>query len=308
MRLRFLPASNGRWTNLNQNLARCTHALGPLGRAYDSLYFEYCQRWATRRPKPLDELRRFPSADVIRGPCTRPGFRRRAERPFFLYWLHLMDPHAPYYPKQEALDLMGTRCTPFQARYLNSGWNRSDLSPSGLQRYRDEIVALYDAWGFAGLTSNSDGWLASCKKSAVWNEWPCLQSRRITAKNFSIMAGRFHPPSRAGEELLHVPLLLRVPGVGKRAVAPSPFSLMHLSPTYPASKHLDLAAPAAFRRAGATGTIYATLERPGTSLRSPNRSLSAKNPFHRENRLGSACSDCAGSGQETCAATRGWNS
>ena len=43
--------------------------------------------------------------------------------------------------------------------------------------------------------------------------------------------GRYHPPSRVTEELVRVPLLLRVPGLKQAAPVEAPFSLVHLAPT-----------------------------------------------------------------------------
>jgi len=43
--------------------------------------------------------------------------------------------------------------------------------------------------------------------------------------------GRFHAPSQAYQEMLHVPLLMRVSGVKKIALSNAPFSHVHLVPT-----------------------------------------------------------------------------
>ena len=112
---------------------------------------------ATPAPGSLDALRRFPAADVIIDHALS-WLESIGKRPFFL-WLHLMDPHAPYYPKEKALQLMGCDpITPFRARYLNSYWNRSDLGPKKLGGHRDYIVALYDA-GIRWVTSRWPAWL-----------------------------------------------------------------------------------------------------------------------------------------------------
>jgi arylsulfatase A-like enzyme len=273
-------ASNGGWTQLDQNLARWTHAVGPLGRAYDSLYFEYCQRWVTPRPGSLDELRRFPAADVIVDHALN-WLPSAGQRPFFL-WLHFMDPHAPYYPKSEALDLMGSRrVTPFQARYLNSSWNRSDLSRSGLRRYREEVVALYDA-GIRWVDEQLARLVAKLRESARWEN--CVFA--LTAdhgEEFLEHRGRFHPPSSATQEILHVPLLLRVSGSEKRAVATSTFSLLHLAPTL--LEALDVPPPGAFE-----GESHWKSIRDGTAWDEPAIAESVAkctNPFRHENRFGS---------------------
>ena len=104
---------------------------------YDELYFEYCQR-VTPVAESLDAMRRFPAADVIVDhACT--WLSSLGDVPFFL-WLHLMDPHSPYYPKDDALMLMGQEpVTPYRARYLNSWWNRSDLGPRRFARHRGAV-------------------------------------------------------------------------------------------------------------------------------------------------------------------------
>src|SRR5712691_2581499 len=136
-------AGDGWASRLNRKLQGARPALGPLGIVYDELYFKYCQR-VTPVPDSLDALRRFPAADVIVDHAIN-WLSSVGDAPFFL-WLHLMDPHSPYYPKEAARALMGDGpITPYRARYLNCYWNRSDLGPRRLKRHRDEIVALYDA-------------------------------------------------------------------------------------------------------------------------------------------------------------------
>lgn len=96
---------NGGWASrLNRKFQKIRPALGPAGSVYDELYFRYCQRVAPV-PDSLDALRRFPAADVVVDEALS-WLDTVGDSPFFL-WLHLMDPHAPYYPKQEALALRG---------------------------------------------------------------------------------------------------------------------------------------------------------------------------------------------------------
>ncbi len=92
-------------SRLNRGLQKMRPAMGPLRMVYDELYFRYCQR-ATPVTTSLDGLRRFPSADVIVDEACQ-WVAKSAGTPFFL-WLHLMDPHSPYYPKEEALELLGS--------------------------------------------------------------------------------------------------------------------------------------------------------------------------------------------------------
>ena len=131
----------------NRALSRACHSVAPLGAAYDELYFQYCQRIAAQDHESLDSLRRFPSADVIVDHAIA-WLNENSGKPFFL-WLHLMDSHSPYFPKQQALEGVGRgSMRAIEARYLNSYWARGDLSAKRLQRKRDGVIALYDA-GYA---------------------------------------------------------------------------------------------------------------------------------------------------------------
>lgn len=224
-------AASGWLSRLNRKLQGTSPRLGPWGAVYNELYFQYCQR-RTSTPGSLHELRRFPAADVIVDQA-RSWLASLGGAPFFL-WLHLMDPHAPYYPVDRAIEEKGNPpLTPFRARYLNSFWNRSDLSPSRLTRHRDEIVALYDAgirWVDAQMARLAD----ALRRFGLWDR--CIFA--FTAdhgEEFLDHGGRYHPPTRLMEELIRVPLLLRVPcdgdGQPRPEVAQSPFSLLHLAPT-----------------------------------------------------------------------------
>jgi arylsulfatase A-like enzyme len=84
------------------------------------------------------------------------------------------------------------------------------------------------------------------------------------------------------EELIHVPLLLRVPGTGKKELAKSPFSLLHLGPTLLSA--VDIAAPPAFQ-----GRSYWPEVKEGAGWDMPAISecvQGCSNPYRRENRLG----------------------
>jgi arylsulfatase A-like enzyme len=235
-----LSRSGGWAARVNRRIQKIRPALGPLGVPYDELYFRYCQR-VTPVPSSLDELRRFPSADiVIDHACS--WLKSDAHSPFFL-WLHLMDPHSPYYPKAEALAAMGEReISPYQARYVNSFWNRSDLKVGRLAQHRDRVVALYDA-GIRWVDVQVARLISTLRACNRWDE--CIFA--LTAdhgEEFLDHGGRYHPPSRLAEELIHVPLLLRAPGVAKNEVSRAPFSLIHLAPTLLEAAGIDV--PSAF--------------------------------------------------------------
>ena len=227
-----------RW---NRRLAKASHALGPVGLLYDELYFQYCQRTGTSPALSLDQLRRFPAADVIVD-HARDWLTGIAGQPFFL-WLHLMDPHSPYYPRHEAFELMGQGSFDAKrARYLNSYWNRGDLGAKRLRRHREEVVALYDA-GIRWVDAQVSRLVDILRGLGLWQN--CVTA--LTAdhgEEFLDHGGRYHPPSNVAEELVRVPLLLRAPGA-QAGIVTAPFSLMHLAPTL-----LDLAevpVPGSFR-------------------------------------------------------------
>jgi len=273
-------AGNGRWvTNLNRKLETASHRLGPVGAIYDELYFQYCQRWGTSPAESLDRLRRFPAADVLVNKSLA-WLDSLGDAPFFL-WLHFMDPHSPYYPKQSALDALGQRnLTPTRARYLNSYCNRSDLGPSRLSRHRAEIVGLYDA-GIRWVDTQLERLASHLQMRNRWDE--CLFTFTSDhGEEFLDHNGRYHPPNHLNEELVHVPLLIRVPGTSPKRSSGAPFSHLHLAPTLLEA----LAVPASSSFQGQS--LWQTL-RESKSWQLPAIAESVArctNPFLPENRLG----------------------
>jgi arylsulfatase A-like enzyme len=214
-------------TNLNRALAGASRTIPGLGVAYDEIYFQYCQRRAARASQSLDKLRRFPAADIIVD-RAQTWLSSVGERPFFL-WLHFMDPHSPYYPTEAALEILGeSRMTPARARYLNESWNRSDIGSRRLRGYRREVTAMYDA-GICWVDLQLSRLVESLRRLKLWEN--CILA--FTAdhgEEFLEHDGRYHAPSLT-EELIHLPLLLRVPGATRRVVSDNPFSVIHLAPT-----------------------------------------------------------------------------
>ncbi len=268
------PGALNRW---NRRLAKLSHALGPVGVLYDELYFQYCQRLASVPAPSLDQLRRFPAADVMVD-HARDWLTGIESRPFFL-WLHLMDPHSPYYPRREALEMMGQHSLDAsRARYLNSYWNRGDLGAARLRRHREDVVALYDA-GIRWVNAQVERLVDTLRGLGVWEN--CVMA--LTAdhgEEFLDHGGRYHPPSRVCEELVRVPLLLREPGLTAGAVA-APFSLLHLAPTL--LELVEVPVPGSFR-----GRSHAALLAAGKS--GENDAViecisGCKNPFVVEDRL-----------------------
>jgi arylsulfatase A-like enzyme len=262
---------------LNRKIQRSRASLGPLAVVYDELYFRYCQR-ITPVPDSLDALRRFPSADVIVDHACS-WLASIGDSPFFL-WLHFMDPHSPYYPKDEARALLGDEpITPYRARYLNSFWNRSDVGAWRLARYRDEVLALYDAgirWVDLQI-ARLIGWVRTANR---WND--CIFV--LTAdhgEEFLDHNERYHPPNRLMEELIHVPLLLRAPGTPKKQLAAAPFSLLDLAPTLLEAAALPI--PTAFRGMSRWPQIERGLPSGSAAI---TECVICTNPFHPERRRG----------------------
>ena len=271
-------SGNGWPSRLNRNLQKLNSAMGPLGFIYNELYFQYCQRVTPAAPT-LDALRRFPSADIIVTEACQ-WLKSIGDTPFFL-WLHLMDPHSPYYPKKDALALMGRESvSPYRARYLNSYWNRSDLGPRRFARHREEIVALYDA-GVRWVDTQMARLTEALRGYGRWDD-SIFAFTADHGEEFLEHGDRYHPPSRLMEELIHVPLLLRVPGNARKEVAKSPFSMLHLAPTLLDAAQLPI--PATFE-----GRSYWPEVRQGASHDAVAISecvAGCTNPFHPENRLG----------------------
>jgi arylsulfatase A-like enzyme len=269
---------NAWMSRFNRKLQDIRPRLGSWGMVYDELYFRYCQR-RTPPPKSLDALRRFPAADVIVDQA-RAWMASIGESPFFL-WLHLMDPHSPYYPVENALDLMENRSvTASRARYLNSFWNRSDLSAKRLTRHRDEVVALYDA-GIRWVDTQMAHLIDTLRHFNIWDR--CIFA--FTAdhgEEFLDHGGRYHPPSRLMEELIRVPLLLRIPGEAKRELQNSPFSMLHLAPTL-----LDVAGverPSSFQGQSHWPFLQTATDPPEIAI--SESIATCTNPARRENRFG----------------------
>ena len=220
------PLGDSARGKLNRSIKNVAEALG-LSKLYNELYFQYRMKNAPA-VESIHALRRFPAADVLVDQ-VQSWLASVGQRPFFL-WLHLMDPHSPYYPSDEAFrELTGKSIKPGRARYLNEYWNRSDLEPSDLRRKRDEVVQLYDA-GIRSVDRQISRLVESLRQMHLWDD--CVLT--LTAdhgEEFLEHGGRYHAPVRLSEEIVRVPLLIRVPREPGVKVPASPMSHLHLAPT-----------------------------------------------------------------------------
>lgn len=118
--------------------------------------------------------------------------------------------------------------TASRARYLNAYWSRLEIGSKRLRRRRDEIITMYDSavcWVDAQLSRLVE----VLRRFKLWEN--CVFA--LTAdhgEEFLEHDGHYHAPA-LGEELIHVPLILHVPGAARREVCGNPFSLVHLAPT-----------------------------------------------------------------------------
>jgi arylsulfatase A-like enzyme len=199
--------------------------------------------------------------------------------PFFL-WLHLMDPHAPYYPTRESLEEMGVEIAVQEARYLNAFWLRNDIGPNRLRKKLAKVTSLYDA-GIRWADTQIRRLTERLVELNIWDKC-ALAVTADHGEEFLDHGGRFHPPANLTEELIRVPLLLHVPQAPKQPNAIfSPFGLIDLAPTM--LDVLGFPAPATFRGRSRWEQISngGNWEKPVFT----ECAHGCTNPFHPENRI-----------------------
>jgi arylsulfatase A-like enzyme len=224
----FPPQTGSRMSGLNRRFEAISRHTKLTSLLYDELYFRYCQRKSAAENLTLDQLRRYPAADLLIDKASS-WLTGVQEQPFFL-WIHLMDPHHPYYPPKEALESLGiTSVSARRARYLNSYWNRGDIGPNRLRQHKEEVVALYDA-GIHWVDKQLARLASILQELQRWDETVFV----VTAdhgEEFLEREERYHSPTGLPEPLIHVPLLIRAPGSSSAKISSSPFSMIHLAPT-----------------------------------------------------------------------------
>ena len=273
-----LSESSSARSKVNRSLKHAAHAVG-LGSLYDELYFQYCLRIAAPVVNSIDALRRFPTAEVIVDRALS-WLQSMGEKPFFL-WLHLMDPHSPYYPSGAAYrELTGKEISASRARYLNEFWNRSDLGLARLKQKKDAVVELYDA-GIRSADAAIARLVSHLRQSNLWEECALV----VTAdhgEEFLEHGRRYHAPMGLREEIVRVPLIIRVPGFAKKEAPAAPFSHLHLAPTL--MDILDVPSPASFQGI----SLWRDLQR-GTAWEGPVISeciYGCTNPLRKQDRIG----------------------
>lgn len=223
-----IPPPHEGLSNLNRKLANAAQRNQWSDSAYRELYFWYCQWRASQQRIAIDELRPYPSANVVIKDAS--SWLRGLGNDNFFLWIHLMDPHHPYYPPPEALLLLGfSNTTLTRARFLNTIWNRWDLAAPRLKRYRSEISALYDA-SVRWVDQQISRLVTLLQDLQRWSDTLFV----LTAdhgEEFLEHGARFHSPASSSEQLIRVPMLLYAAGVTPARLAGEPFSQIDLAPT-----------------------------------------------------------------------------
>ncbi len=236
------PSPAGRLSQIRQVLETVSRRQPSVSAAYDEVYFRYCQ-WRVSRGAPrMDRLRRYPAADVIvdQARCWLSSLRAQ---PFFL-WLHLMDPHHPYFPPEQALcDVGRGDIDAKRAAFLNGFWSRPEVGRKRLMARREEILSLYDA-GIRWADTQIARLVAALKNLRRWDD-TVLAVTGDHGEEFLEEDARYHSPTHLGERLIHVPLLVRVPDSSGVEQPQTPFSLLHLAPTL--LDILQVGAPTSFQ-------------------------------------------------------------
>ncbi|MGH9515492.1 MAG: sulfatase-like hydrolase/transferase, partial [Terriglobales bacterium] len=154
-----------------------------------------------------------------------------------------MDPHAPYYPKAEALQEIGSEIDFAEARRLNSFWAREHLSSRRLLKSRESVESLYDS-GVLWVDRQIGRLASRLVELNLWDHCAFAVSADH-GEEFLDHGGKFHPPVNVHEELIRVPLLMRVPGHPQGREVECPIGLIDLAPTL--FDTLDIPMPGSFR-------------------------------------------------------------
>jgi len=224
---RVIQANKG-LSNLNRRLEAASRFTLLTASLYNEVYFRYCQWRSARQGLSLDQLRRYPAAHVVIDQACSWLSELRDGHVFL--WVHLMDPHHPYYPPLEAQSELGaSHVSARRARFLNAFWDRGDIAVKRLRRHREEILSLYDA-GVYWVDKQISRLVDFLRQSNRWDETVFA----VTAdhgEEFLENGNRYHSPTSLSEQLIHVPLIIRTPESSGVRISQSAFSLVHLAPT-----------------------------------------------------------------------------
>ena len=150
----------------------------------------------------------------------------------------------------------------------------------GFLRHRDEVIALYDA-GIRWVDAQIARLVDTLRHFNLW-ENTIMAVTADHGEEFLDHGGRYHSPSKVTEELVRVPLLIRVPGIKNSEPAKSTFSLIHLAPTL--LEGIGATTPPDFRGRSHWSTLQDNKDWEGEAIIECVSGCS--NPFLASNRLG----------------------
>lgn len=142
---------------------------------------------------------------------------RKRRRPLFL-WVHYLDPHTPYSPPPEYV-------APEDRRFIDKLWHGDKKHPDVLKRlYDGEVRYVDDELGrvFALMPEDAIVFISSDHGEEFWEH------------------GKFDHGKSLYEEVIRVPCVMRLPGLGP-GVTDAPVGLIDFAPT--TLSHLGLAVP-----------------------------------------------------------------
>lgn len=199
-----------------------------IANGYVSDRFGFDQGWATYR-NYIREGRRTPvqyvAADVLNWLDERPS-----EKPFFLY-VHTIDPHVPYRPPREFLELYGDPDYRGPVNFRRDATLLENIKLGRVrlrERDRQHLVALYD-----GEISYHDVHFRAILDGL---------ERRGLSENTMVVVTSDHGEElfdhgsvghghSVYEELLHIPLFVRLPGQPTLRRVNTPVGLVDIMPT-----------------------------------------------------------------------------
>ena len=199
------------------------------------LHYELIEHPEGGNGPPLDERAFGPGPLLTQRALDWIGAHRakRPDVPFFAY-LHYMEPHAPYLCGPQAAEACERRAVELNRELLALGWRLSPRRQKFLSRLYDAGVARMDAV----LAELRRGLEAEGLLDRIWLV-VVADHGELLGEGGLYMHGR-----SLGEPLVHVPLLIRGPGI-RPGVVDTPVSIMDVAPTL-----LDLVgvgAPQSFR-------------------------------------------------------------
>ncbi len=190
----------------------------------------------------LDTSRMF---DVERAASS---FIEETASPFFL-WVHYMDPHTPYVPapryiREVSTDLLGTHRMLYAHLRTGLGWDVGSRTLADLRTLYQAAVRQTDA---------SIGRLLETLSAAGLTDETAVIVAGDHGEEFQEHGHLAHYP-KLYDELIHVPLLIDVPGADHRRVQ-APVGLDDIPPTVTAL--LDVPAPLTWQGETLTPSVLA---------------------------------------------------